>query len=267
MIRQIIYKLTKPRVNIIKTIILNFSTLPFKQAIRLPILLVGNWNLRSLEGNIILPDNHTNNKRIKIGVNYAGYVTAPVGTLTLQKGSKLILHKNVKISQGVHLCLYSNAELSLGAYSSLGDNVKIICSNKINIGMHTGVTWECQVLDFGTHYIEDLENKEIHNIYQSVEIGDYCWIGNRTTIMPGSRIPNDTIVASNSLLNKDYCHQGIEPFSLLGGIPVKLIRTNIFRLRDINNEIYLNKYFLDTKSAYINSKNLPIDEYKQRISD
>lgn len=263
MIKRIIYKFAKPRLNIIKTIILNFSTLPFRQAIKLPILLIGNWNLRALEGEIILPDFSSKTKRIRIGQNLAGYVTAPIGTLTILKGAKLILHSNVKIAQGVHICLYQNAELAIESDALLGDNVKIICCNKISIGKYTDITWECQILDFGTHYIEDLRTKEIHNIFKTVKIGDYCWIGNRTTIMPGTKIPNNIIVASNSLLNKDYNLQGIQSYSLLGGIPAKFIRGDVFRLRDSDNERFLNNYFLKTKANHIDSNKLPVNEHSR----
>jgi len=62
-----------------------------------------------------------------------------------------------------------------------------------------------------------------------VKIGDYCWIGNRSTIMPGTVLPERVIVAANSLLNKDYIEKGILPFSVIGGMPAKLLNTDIER--------------------------------------
>lgn len=81
--------------------------------------------------------------------------------------------------------------------------------------------------------------------------------------MPGTKIPNNIIVASNSLLNKDYNLQGIQSYSLLGGIPAKFIRGDVFRLRDSDNERFLNNYFLKTKANHIDSNKLPVNEHSR----
>ena len=61
-------------------------------------------------------------------------------------------------------------------------------------------------------------------------IGNNCWIGNRTTINPGTIIPDFTIVTSNSLVNKDY--SDIDPYTLIGGLPCKVIKSGIVRVWD-----------------------------------
>ena len=45
------------------------------------------------------------------------------------------------------------------------------------------------------------------------------WIGYNSLIMPGVKIGNGSIIASNSVVVKD-----IEPYSIVGGNPAKLIR-------------------------------------------
>ncbi|MEO8401153.1 MAG: CatB-related O-acetyltransferase [Gammaproteobacteria bacterium] len=50
-------------------------------------------------------------------------------------------------------------------------------------------------------------------------IGNDVWIGNSATIMPGISIGDGTIIATNSVVTKD-----VEPFSIVGGNPAKLIR-------------------------------------------
>lgn len=50
-------------------------------------------------------------------------------------------------------------------------------------------------------------------------IGNDVWIGYKTTIMAGVTIGDGAIIASNSVVTKD-----VEPYSIIGGNPAKLIR-------------------------------------------
>lgn len=50
-------------------------------------------------------------------------------------------------------------------------------------------------------------------------IGNDVWIGNSVTIMPGIKIGDGAILATNAVITKD-----VEPYSIVGGNPGKLIR-------------------------------------------
>lgn len=52
-----------------------------------------------------------------------------------------------------------------------------------------------------------------------VTIEDDVWIGTNTTILGGILIGEGSVVAANSLVNKD-----VEPYSVVGGVPAKLIK-------------------------------------------
>lgn len=51
------------------------------------------------------------------------------------------------------------------------------------------------------------------------EIGNDVWIGFDATIMPGIKIADGAIIGSKSVVTKD-----VEPYSIVGGNPAKLIR-------------------------------------------
>ncbi len=53
----------------------------------------------------------------------------------------------------------------------------------------------------------------------NTEIGNDVWIGFNSTIMPGIRIGDGAVIASNSTVTKD-----VEPYSIVGGNPAKEIR-------------------------------------------
>ncbi len=50
-------------------------------------------------------------------------------------------------------------------------------------------------------------------------IGNDVWIGNGVTFMPGVKIGDGAIIASNSTITKD-----VAPYSIVGGNPASLIR-------------------------------------------
>ncbi len=55
----------------------------------------------------------------------------------------------------------------------------------------------------------------------SITIGNKVWIGDKVTILSGVTIGEGAVIASNSVVTKD-----VPPFSIVGGIPAKVIRKN-----------------------------------------
>ena len=64
-----------------------------------------------------------------------------------------------------------------------------------------------------------LQGKKLKEV---IIIEDDVWIGRNSIIMPGIRICKGCIVAAGSIVTKDT-----EPYSVVGGIPAKLIRFRI----------------------------------------
>lgn len=82
--------------------------------------------------------------------------------------------------------------------------------------------------------MEKVDTPGYYPISKPISIGNFSWIGNRTTIGPGSILPDYTIVASNSLVNKDFSI--LNPYSTIGGIPAKFIREGWTRVWDTERE-------------------------------
>lgn len=231
---------SSPHLSVWRTIYFNFRTLPVKQAVKMPVRIFGKIKLSCLDGSVQLSSSKT---RLKIGINWAGYRYVSPGRISIMKGARLILDNDVQISQGVSLLVHKNATLHLKSHCTVGDSSTIICYRDITIGRHSGITWQCQVMDFNSHYICN-EKGLITSIISPIKIGDYCWIGNRTSVMPGTYLPDRTIVGSNSLLNKNYTAT-IPQYSLIAGIPAKLIKTGLRRIYDTVAEHKLMNYFAE----------------------
>lgn len=70
-------------------------------------------------------------------------------------------------------------------------------------------------------------------------IGNYCWIGNRCTISPGTILPDYTTVTSNSVVNKDF--SSLPAYPTIGGVPAKFIREGWTRVWDTAREQVYHK--------------------------
>ncbi|MCF8296152.1 MAG: CatB-related O-acetyltransferase [Melioribacteraceae bacterium] len=66
---------------------------------------------------------------------------------------------------------------------------------------------------FKEHKYIDKEKKFV------VKIGNDVWIGNNVIILDGITIGDGAVIAAGSVVTKD-----VEPYSIIGGVPAKLIR-------------------------------------------
>lgn len=96
-------------------------------------------------------------------------------------------------------------------------------------------------MDTAFHYVENLLDGDIKPLTSPIVLGNNIWIGNRTTIAKGTELPDYTIVASNSLVNKDFSSIGEN--CLIAGLPAKLKQQNIRRVYDSKVQKKLDKKF------------------------
>lgn len=224
--------------NIVKTLFFNFKMLPFRQAVRLPILFYGKVSVRSLKGKVTI--NHAIYPgMIRIGVKNK-YVDTQVPDSKWIVNGRIIFNGPIEMARGSYVLVARGAVLTIGSQRSFyGSNLKIICFNRISIGDCVRITWDCQIYDTSFHYMEYLNGDEIKPLQGEVVIGDRVWIGNRTTVSKGSVIPNDTVVASNSLVNKDFSQFGQNIF--IAGSPAVLKRSGVRRIFDLDRQAELDR--------------------------
>ncbi len=205
--------------NLYKTLYLNFKMLPFKKAVKLPIWIYGKMTFRSLNGIIII-EGKTYPGMIRVG-RTDRYVTTNVPQSIWTINGTLKFKGKVNIYQGNYILVSKTGYCEIGTNGTLiGSDIKIFCFNRIVIGDNVRITWENQIYDTSFHYIEQLDNNnEISSLPKAVIIEDNCWIGNRSTITKGTHLPSYSIVASNSLVNKDFSSVG--SCSLFAGTPAK----------------------------------------------
>ncbi len=224
----------------IQTIYINFKMLPLKQAIRLPIFIYTKVEFRSLKGKFRINGGQIYPNMIRIGDNTRYPTTSrPLSIWTIN--GTVVFTGSVKFFQGTYVYVAQDAILTIGTHGTfVGSDTKIICRKDITIGNCVEITWDCQIYDTSFHYTIT-ENKAVHPLTTPVVINDYVWIGNSTTISKGTILPNRSIVANCSLLNKDYSIYGER--CLFAGIPATCKAVGIDRIYDSQEEARYDKQF------------------------
>ncbi len=216
------------RTNIIQTVWLNFRMLPFKQAIRMPIFVYGKFRLRGHKGRIVIT-RPVRAEMIIIGKNTSYVSTAVQRTIWTINGT-LTFAGPMRFAFGSYLLVSDEASLSFGTDGTYcGTNFKVFCFDRIDIGDNVRIAWDVQIMDSSFHYTRNLNREgQIEPLTRPIRLEGNIWVGNRSTIAKGTVLPNETIIASNSLVNKDF--SSLPPYSMLAGSPAKLCVSGIRRI-------------------------------------
>lgn len=109
--------------------------------------------------------------------------------------------------------------LSFGENIAISGTTSIICKDKISIGKDVQFSYKGIIMDSDAHKIWDASGKLCKN-HDIIEIGDKVWVAPNVTILKGSKIGNNSIIASNSLVNRKFEESNV----VIGGIPAKILR-------------------------------------------
>jgi len=209
-----------------KTIYINFHYLPFKQAIRLPIIIASRVKLNNLSGKLRLSASPIKFGIIRIGFRVYGFQTQSDKTIIENQGGEIILNENIFIGHGTFLGIGKFGKLVINENVMIAGNSKIICRDEIIIGKNSRIAWEATIIDTDFHETINIHNQERSIGKKPISIGDNNWIGFGTTVLKGTRTPNFCIVGAKSLINKDY---KLNEYCFLAGNPAKLIKQGIYR--------------------------------------
>ena len=117
--------------------------------------------------------------------------------------------------------------LSIGDGTSIPKGATFYCTKApLTIGKKvifgpkpTIITGDHRIDIQGKYIIDITDDEKLPENDQPVTIEDGCWIGANVTILKGVTIGHDSVVAAGSVVTKSC-----EPYSIIGGVPAKLIR-------------------------------------------
>lgn len=217
--------------SIFTSIFFNFHYLPINQAIKLPIILY-KPKLRHCKGSITIEGN------IKTGMIILGKNMVSIypnsGIIYDNHGGSIIFKGNCSIGNNSAISIGSHGSLILGRNFIATTSLKVVSYHHIEFKDNTLCGWECLFLDTDFHQPTSLKSENIDSkAYAPIIIGDNNWFALKCTILKGTILSSNNIIAAHSLLNKDYSENS---YCLLAGSPAKIKKTGIYR-NPLNDKI------------------------------
>ena len=171
------------------------------------------------------------NHRISLGENVR--IKGPVNYHIVQN-SKLLIGNNVLVNSSnykYHVNMHSPVKLIADGENSIieiGDNTRIhgTCihaKSKIVIGRNCLIAANCQIIDSNAHeLLMEAPESRLSSIDSGkpISIGDNCWIGMNSIILPGVSIGDGAVIAAGSIVTKN-----VQEKTIVGGNPAKLIKS------------------------------------------
>lgn len=131
----------------------------------------------------------------------------------------IFIDDNVIIKEGVRL--YScneKAIIKIGKNTTIGFYNLFFASERIIIGDDCLIAPFVYIVDSNHQIKKELKINQQPNETAPIIIGNDVWIASNVTILKGVTIADGAVIAANSVVNKD-----IEPYTIVGGTPAKLI--------------------------------------------
>ncbi|TGL11730.1 acyltransferase [Leptospira levettii] len=203
---------------------------------------ISNWRLKPIRFNLrldidqeaILRLNQTSHipcplyvskgAELQVGENFR---IAKDGIISVRDaGSKITINDHVSIGANCSLSVSSGFLLNIGKGTSIHSNA--IFSGEIKIGedclFGPSVTLLSTTHNInGRQKIRELDaiyfNEHGHSKNEPIEIGDDCWLGVNSVILPGVKLGKGCVVGANSVVTKNF-----PDYSIVGGVPAKLLK-------------------------------------------
>lgn len=118
----------------------------------------------------------------------------------------------------------SGNEIIINYRTSICGKTHLACTEgkKIIIGEHCMFSSDVVLRTGDSHSIVDLDGKRINHA-KDVIVGDHVWVGNKTILTKGSRVSDNSIVATGAIVTKVFEKSNV----ILAGSPAEIIKEDI----------------------------------------
>ncbi len=223
---------------ILPSLYFNFHYLPFKQAVRLPILLY-KPHFNCLQGKIRIESDNIYMGMIKLGF-LIGNCYPNTGVTWYNKG-EIVFEGSCQIGNNSHIVVLPTGCVKFGEKFSATTTCRLYCGFYIQFGYSVSLGWDVTIMDTNMHPICDLERTKYAKAYGKVAIGDYNWISSQSMIMHSVISPPYMIFAARSVITR---RTDFESYSMWGGSPLRLLKKGVIRDWGSDQIVY-KKYILD----------------------
>lgn len=155
-------------------------------------------------------------KNIKYKINLHSLVEK-YARIELDKGSSICFSGPISMRRFSQIIARKGGKLSIGKNLFLNTNSTITCRSEISIQDDVIIGPNVVLVDHNHDYLAC--NRSDSFLLGKIEIEKNVWIGANCVILPGTFIGENSVIAANSLVNKQ-----IPSNEIWGGCPAKFIK-------------------------------------------
>jgi acetyltransferase-like isoleucine patch superfamily enzyme len=177
--------------------------LPFKQAIKLPILLY-KPRFYNTKSKIIINSKNIYPGMILLGTKGASYDDHSTGVrMNLYKGGKIIFNGTCRIGCNSIIEVGKNGILHIGNGFAASSTLRLYCFCNIHIENDVHMGWDQLIMDTNWHALKDFISGKKYTSSKPIFIGNNNWFGSRCVILPGVRTSNFSTFGLGCILSKN----------------------------------------------------------------
>lgn len=257
-------RLSQPWLNPWRTVYFCLRTMPLRVAVKLPVFIYGRVRLFGLNGRVEFEGTPVKTGMVKIGINSESFgLFDHSGFVQLgSPGARLVFEGPAMVSVNCKLRVVSGT-LRMGAFAYLGEGIRVVVNgSSVSVGAYCRIAYETVIMNSGFHHVWNSNRQSVTRTTRPVTIGDYCWIGNRTSISPGAALKHHSIVCAGSLVNKDFTAAEGE-YQMLGGSPAKVIGCGFHRVYSPDFERRVSRWFRE----HPDENTFHLEEFDDTVGD
>lgn len=113
----------------------------------------------------------------------------------------------------------------VGEYTSI-ENMRYITYNSrayCDIGKNCMISTEVTLFNTDAHPILDKSTGELINKVKGISVGEHCWLGEKSTILKNSVVPNNSIIGFNAVVSGRLIHEN----AAYAGNPAKCVKQDV----------------------------------------
>lgn len=179
----------------------NFRYLPWRQAVRLPILLYKPKLLKM--GGVVRIDS----ENIRTGMIRLGTYTVsiyPNSGFTWECEGQVVFEGDCLIGNSSAMSVSSTGSVRFGGGFHASAALRLVSYREVRFGRDVHIGWDCIVTDTDLHKMVSRGGGKQGKGYGAVEIGCGTWIAMRCTVLKNTRTPECCTVSAGSVLSGSY---------------------------------------------------------------
>jgi acetyltransferase-like isoleucine patch superfamily enzyme len=140
--------------------------------------------------------------------------------MQLAKDARLSIQGTVQLLKGVRVTIGYAAHLEIGSRTFINECATVTCFKHIKIGSECAISWNTNIMDANIHELVVAGTPRPRSA--PVSIGNKVWVGSGATILAGTTIGDQSVIAAASVVTSDV-PSGV----VVGGNPARIIANDV----------------------------------------